>query len=182
MTDFTDHGMSRGDIAATGVLSALTAGAAFVVYYLAPVERQPHGAVWWRLAVALAVFGVVLSHELNAILRHGQPIRRAVIALAVLLPLFVILFSWIYLVMSRSNPAAFGMRLSRTESLYFTMTVLSTVGFGDITPKTDPARLATTFQMAADLVLLAVVVRLILGVASREHARRRTQPDDSASD
>ena len=36
------------------------------------------------------------------------------------------------------------------------MTVFSTVGFGDITPKTEVAQLVTTVQMLVDLV---VVVR-----------------------
>ena len=56
-------------------------------------------------------------------------------------------------------------------ALYFTVTIFSTVGFGDITPKTDLARLVTTVQMLADLAVIAVVVRLILGTASRSADR-----------
>ena len=101
--------------------------------------------------------------------------RRAVIALAVVLPLFVVLFSWLYLIVSKSNPAAFGTKMSHTEALYFTVTVLSTVGFGDITAKTDPARLLITAQMVSDLILVAIVVKLILGTASHAREQRGTQ-------
>jgi hypothetical protein len=79
--------------------------------------------------------------------------------------------------MSRSDPATFGGAMSRTKALYFTMTVLSTVGFGDITPHTDPARLVTTVQMALDLAFIAIVVRLIFGVASRAARDREAGSD-----
>jgi voltage-gated potassium channel len=55
--------------------------------------------------------------------------------------------------------------------LYFTVTVFSTVGFGDITPKTDMARIVAMVQMLADLAVIAVVVRMILGAATRGVAR-----------
>ena len=51
------------------------------------------------------------------------------------------------------------------SALYFTVTVFSTVGFGDITPATDPARVAVMAQMLCDLIFIAVVVRLILEAA-----------------
>jgi hypothetical protein len=62
--------------------------------------------------------------------------------------------------------------------LYFTVTILSTVGFGDITPHTDVARLLTTVQMLTDLGLITIVVRLLFGGASRQ-ASRPTTPDDA---
>ena len=45
----------------------------------------------------------------------------------------------------------FGEHLSHTDGPYFAVTVFSTVGFGDITAKTEGARLAVTGQMIADL-------------------------------
>jgi hypothetical protein len=59
-----------------------------------------------------------------------------------------------------------------TSALYFTVTVLSTVGFGDISPRTDGARITVMIQMLCDLALIAVVVRLIFGAASRAEEQR----------
>ena len=128
-----------------------------------------------RLAVALALFIAILLFEIRQITVHDQPMLRATVAMATLIPLFLVLFSWIYLTLSRSDPAAFGGPMSRVTALYFTVTVFSTVGFGDITPRTDVARLVTTVQMMADLAVLALVVRLILSAASRGTARLHEQ-------
>jgi Ion channel len=58
--------------------------------------------------------------------------------------------------------------------LGFAVTVFSTVGFGDITAKTEAARLVVTGQMIADLVILGLAVKIILGAVSR-----RRQPGDA---
>ena len=63
--------------------------------------------------------------------------------------------------------------MTRSSALYFTVTVFSTVGFGDITAKTDVARLVVTVQMLADLAVVAVVIRLILGAANRGVDRQK---------
>jgi hypothetical protein len=39
------------------------------------------------------------------------------------------------------------------------------VGFGDITPRTDAARLVVTSQMLLDLLIIGVVVRMIFTAA-----------------
>ena len=115
---------------------------------------------------------------------------RAAVALATVLPLFLVLFAWIYLTMSHADPTAFGPThgLSRASALYFTVTVFSTVGFGDIAPKTDVARLVVTVQMLADLAVIAVVIRLIFGAVTRGETRQRSRsgrperPSRSTSD
>ena len=52
------------------------------------------------------------------------------------------------------------------------LAIFSTVGFGDITPHTDLARLAINLQMLADLAVAATVIRLILGAASPSTAEQ----------
>jgi voltage-gated potassium channel len=179
LINLQQHGMTRGDMVMTVGLALVCAALTLGLYYTAPIPSHPHGRVWLRLVIGFVIFSAAVTHEVNAILRHDQPMRRAVVALAVLLPLLVGMFSWTYLTMSRSDPAAFGGSMTRTTALYFTVTVLSTVGFGDITPKTDVARVATMCQMAADLIVLAVVVRLILNVASEASAQRRSVSETS---
>jgi hypothetical protein len=63
-------------------------------------------------------------------------------------------------------------RLSRTDGLYFTVTVFSTVGFGDIVAKSETARLVVTGRMLADLVVLGVAIKVVVS-AVRQGLRRR---------
>jgi hypothetical protein len=77
------------------------------------------------------------------------------------------------LLLSASN---FGEPLTHTDALYFTVTVFSTTGFGEITAKTEAARLVVTAQMIADLLIIGLGLRVILGAVTRglaAAARRR---------
>lgn len=67
---------------------------------------------------------------------------------------------------------AFTEPLSKTNALYFTVTVFATVGFGDITPKTEAARVATMVQMIADLVAVGLVARVIVGAVKAGQQQR----------
>ena len=163
----------RSHVARTGVRALASAAVLLTAYYVVPAAHRAHEAIGFRLGVSMALFVAVLSFEVRAITRHAQPMLRAVVAMATVIPLFLVLFAWIYLTMSHSDPAAFGGPLDRTSALYFTVTVFSTVGFGDITPKSDPARLVATVQMLSDLAMFAVVIRLILGAASRGVDRQK---------
>jgi len=93
--------------------------------------------------------------------------------------LLVILFAIAYVSMAVADPANFSVQLSRSASLYFTITVLSTVGFGDIVPRTDPARLVVSLQMLLDLVVIGVILKVIVGAARTGLERQRGEPEDS---
>jgi voltage-gated potassium channel len=160
-------GVSRSHLLRTAFRATAMATVLLVLYYNLPIEHRAHESVALRLGVALALFAAVVFNEVRLIPGHDRPMMRAAVAMATIIPLFLVVFAWIYLTLSMSDPAAFGERLSRSSSLYFTVTVFSTVGFGDIVPKTNPARLVCTVQMLADLAVIAVVVRLILGAAAR---------------
>jgi voltage-gated potassium channel len=120
--------------------------------------------------LALVLFVVVVANEVRLITVHERPLLRAGVAMATVIPLFLVLFAWIYLTMSQTDPTAFTGSphpLDKPSALYFAVTVFSTVGFGDITPHNDPARLVVTVQMLADLAVIAVVIRLIFGAVNR---------------
>lgn len=163
--------VERSHLAKTFVRAVGSAVLLVVLYYVFPIEHRAHQSVALRLSAALIIFGIVLAVEVRQIANHDHPMLRAGVAMSTIIPFFLVLFAWIYLTMSTSSPAAFGAQLNRTSALYFTITVFSTVGFGDITPKTDPARIVAMVQMLSDLAVLAVVVRLILGAATRGMAR-----------
>ncbi len=73
--------------------------------------------------------------------------------------------------MSESQPA-FSESLTRTDALYFTITVFSTVGFGDITPLTQYARTMTMAQMIGDLIVVGLVAQVLLNAVRRGLERR----------
>ena len=52
--------------------------------------------------------------------------------------------------------------MTRTDALYFTITIFATVGFGDITAVTQTARVVTMMQMLLDLIVLGLLIRLVL--------------------
>jgi voltage-gated potassium channel len=157
--------IERRHLALTALRTSITAAGMVLVYFVAPINLREHATIAGRLAVGLALFIAALAYEVRAIARARHPILRAAVAMALIIPLFIVVFSWTYLTMSLSSPAAFGLRFSRISALYFTVTVFSTVGFGDIAPKTDIARLVVTAQMLCDVVVVVAVVRLLLGVA-----------------
>ena len=159
---FDRRGLVVSALSSVGMAALLNAA-----FYLVPIQHHPHQAITLRLAVALAIFLAVLGNEMRSIVNHKQPVLRAGVSMATVIPLFLVLFAWIYLTLGHSDPRAFSTGLDRTGALSLAVTVFSTVGFGDIVPKTDPARIVVMVQMLADLVLIAVVVRLLFGAATR---------------
>ena len=166
----------RGELVRVVLTAIAATGLVVALYYVLPVQPV-HGSPLLRTAVGVALFAAVLAFVVRAIVRHRDPVARAVRAMAIVIPFFVAVFAWIYLTMSWSDPAALGGRLTRTEALYFTVTVLSTVGFGDITPKTDVARIIVIIQMVLDFLVLGVVVRLIIDTARRRSSQIRADQD-----
>jgi len=152
----------RGVLQVVGSIIALVA-----VYYLLPLDHSSTGAAVTILVTGLVVFIGLVAFQVRSIVRSPFPGLRAIEALATSVPLFLLLFASTYVVMAAMSVGNFGGRLTHTDGLYFTVTVFSTVGFGDITAKTQAARLVVTGQMIADLVILGLAVKIIVGAISR---------------
>lgn len=167
-----DRRSRRRLLGLTVLRMALSSAALLAVYYLLPIGAL-HGLTTILLFIAgrVVVF-VVLGWEIRTIVVADYPRLRAVEAVGVTFLLLIIVFSSVYFAMPDTDPGAFTEPLTRSDGLYATITVLSTVDFGDIAPTTDAARLVASVQMLLDLALLGVVVRLIVG-AVREGVRRQ---------
>ena len=95
------------------------------------------------------------------------------------MPLFLVLIAATYFLMAQSDPANFNTHtLTRTDALYFTVTIFSTVGFGDITATSQNARLLVTAQMILDLVILGLGVQVV--IAAVRIGRQHQTPDLNA--
>ena len=146
------------------------------IYYLLPFDRSSTWAAATILVVGLVLLVGLVAYQVRSIIRSRFPVLRAVEALATSIPLFLLLFAGAYVVLSTLSASSFGQRLTHTDALYFTVTVFSTVGFGDITAKTEGARLVVTAQMIADLLIIGLGIRVILSAVTRS---RQLQPADA---
>lgn len=122
---------------------------------------------------ALLVFVVAFAWQIIRIRKSRHPGLRAVEAGVVSLVVFLVVFSSVYLIWDAQTPGSFSEPLQHVKAMYFTVTVFATVGFGDITPTTDPTRIIVSLQMLADLVFIGVAVRILVQVAQRA-AKQRT--------
>jgi hypothetical protein len=95
-----------------------------------------------------------------------------------ILPLYLVLLASTYFMMERASAATFAQPLTRTDALYFTVTVFAMVGFGDITPESEAARVVLSGQMLGDLAILGVGIRILLRAV--QHARRQ-RPEQAAA-
>lgn len=141
-------------------------------YYVHP--GQPSAAVGAivKMVVGVTVVVAVIVIEFPRIIHAKLPGLRAIEALGISLPLFFVVFSSVYLSLGRGPHPMFDMTLDHTKALYFAITVFSTVGFGDIVPTTDTARLLVAAQMLLDLVFIGAVVRILMVAATRGISKR----------
>jgi voltage-gated potassium channel len=164
----------RRRLVVLGLLRALATAVVLVaLYYLLPLDHI--NSVPLALAGGLLILLAVIAWQLRAIIRAKDPGVRAVVALASTVPLFLLLFASVYFEMARASPANFSTHLlTRTDALYFTVTIFSTVGFGDITAASQSARLVVTAQMLLDLLVLGLGIRAFVWAVQR--ARQQPQP------
>lgn len=149
---------------------AVTA-AGLLIYLTVPIPEE--GAVSQAVLLVLALGAVVAI--------AGWAVQRAWIKeqvgarlrlLALVLYVAMIVFALAYASMAANDPQAFTQPMDRVDALYFTATVLATVGFGDITAVTQPARLLVTFQMVFNVLVVSTALGLIVN-APRQALERR---------
>jgi voltage-gated potassium channel len=160
----------------------LTVVVLVVLYYNLPLDQELDAtAVALLLAGLLALTGLI-SWQVRGILRSSYPALRAVSALSSAIPFFLLIFASAYFLMARAQAGSFTEPLTRTDALYFTVTVFATVGFGDIAPTTQLTRIVTMFQMIADLLVLGVLLRVVLGAVKLGQQRRSGGGADSGAE
>ena len=139
------------------------AGGSLLPAAAGPAVGHRHAA---RLLIGLLVFAGLTVWQVRAIAGSRYPGLRAAEALGLTVPLYLLLFASTYFLMERASAANFTQPLTRTDALYFSVTVFTTVGFGDITAKSETARVVLIVQMLADLALLGAGARYCWGRCS----------------
>ncbi len=164
---------SRRQMALAAARSVATSVVLVTLYYVLPFDGSFRDT-WVRLLLGLIVLVALITWQLHAIINSRFPGIRAVESLAFTLPLFLTVFASTYYVMSRTQLDSFNSHLTRTDSLYFTITTFATVGFGDVHAASQTARVVVMVQMVLDLIILGAGIRVFSGAVRRGQERRET--------
>ncbi|MGE0541800.1 MAG: potassium channel family protein [Dehalococcoidia bacterium] len=115
---------------------------------------------------------------LRDILRHPRVRIDTIFGSLCVYLLISLIASFLYLALDTANPNAFrGINAGDNDLadlLYFSVTTLATLGYGDITPRTQLARSLATIEALAGQLYLVVLVAHLVGL------RLSQQPPDTS--
>lgn len=142
-----------------------------VVYFLVPVPGRMRESSWILVFTAgLIVLALMIVLMIRRLL-HADIDARAR-SLIVLLACVVLFFSWANVTLSRI-PGEFSDLHTKIDSLYFSVSTLATVGFGDVHAAGQLARAAVTLEMLFNLVFLGTAITMVTGLWRRQFQARR---------
>jgi voltage-gated potassium channel len=165
--------------AAAVLRTCVVLGVLIVAYAVAPWDRWNGSGLIWQLLLWFALVVLAVVAQVRSVLRSAHPWLRALQGTLLCITLLLLPFAGAYAGMSEAEPTTFTQPLTRLDSAYFTVTVFATVGFGDVAPVSAPARILVTVQMLADLILIGVIVKVLIGAAERRHDLLRPADRDA---
>ncbi|CAB4886097.1 MAG: hypothetical protein F2793_09450 [Actinobacteria bacterium] len=180
---------SRREIIGLVVMSVVRTLAMMLLIWwvLSLVPERPDASIVVPIivvVVGVAGYGWFFAHQVKQVKVARHPIVRSVESLVLVATMFLAVFAAIYVMISTQDTSAFTEDLDHFNAYYFAVTVLATVGFGDITPVSTGARIACMIQMSLDIAFIAVAVKILGGTAQRAVKSRavRKDTDQSAPD
>jgi voltage-gated potassium channel len=166
-------------VVATLLRAFISTVALVALYYLLPLDRSSVAFGIGTLFVGLLGLVLLVTFQVRSIMMAEFPVLRAVGALATSAPLFLLQFAASYFIMGRFSAANFSEPMTRTDALYFTVTVFATVGFGDITATSQGARVLVMGQMLLGILVVGIGARLFVDAVKQGQARQPTRDRDS---
>ncbi|WP_067465204.1 potassium channel family protein [Nocardia amamiensis] len=155
----------------------VTISALLLAYFWLPFTRIRGTPTLVLLLCGLAALCAVGAWQIRQVLRAGDPVARALQALAATFGFYLVGYATVYVVLSDAAPGDFSEPLTRLDALYFCVTVFTTVGFGDIVATSETSRAVVLTQMLGNLVLIGLVIRLlVLSVRFRREQLHRSHP------
>jgi hypothetical protein len=163
--------------------SVLVVAGCLAVYVVCPVpgKNAPPVLSWLLFAagVVAIVYAVVALVRRRRTSPEDQGVRLE--ALAALVYALVVFFALTYLSLATRKDQFVDLD-NRVDALYFTVSTLATVGFGDVHAVGSAARAAVTVQMAMDLLVLGIAARLVGPALARRWAEKAATDGDERKD
>jgi uncharacterized membrane protein len=144
-----------------------------VAYFVAPVEPQLHPDTLVRVVLIVLVLGVLAAGMTRLLRRHVEDEERRVEGLVLGIVVVVVVFAFAFYALEHHSPGQVVGLHTRIDALYFTVSTLSTVGYGDVHAAGQAARALVVLQVVFDLVFVAAAISLLAAHLRAQSARRR---------
>ena len=149
-----------------------------VAYFTVPlhpdIERNELVARVIGFMVVLTVLAGLVFRQITLHIDRGHEHRVDGLVLSVLT--LVLGFAVAFYLLDREVPEQFSGLETRTDALYFTMSTLTTVGYGDVLAVGQAARALVLVQMLFNVVVIATAASVLgarlRAVADERRARR----------
>ena len=149
-----------------GTRSLLRSGAVSTVvvvgYFTLPLRLGYDVGTAMVLAGGIVAVTVLLVLQVRSIAQSPYPAARAIGAMTITAPLFLVVFATGYFLLGEAEQGSWSEPMDRLDAMYFTVTVFATVGFGDIVAETSTARAVVLVQMVGNVVLIGLASRILV--------------------
>jgi O-antigen ligase len=141
-----------------------------VAYFLIPLEGSlAFRLVAYGLGLTLVVFVVARQMRRHLASRNNE-VRIDSLALAIVMS--VLLFALAYYAVSTAESGEFSGLSTRVDALYYSLTVATTTGFGDVSAQSQLARALVSAQLVFNMLIVATAVPLLTRTVKERRAAR----------
>lgn len=146
--------------------AVLLLAAATAVYMVVPLGFAPD-----RKLVVATVFALGIAGAMGLIVWQVRAYRRAassgqgqLLGLLIAVYASVLFFALTYYVLAAGDPNQIAGLATRLDALYFSLTIVSTVGFGDVHATGQAARAIVCLQIGFDLLFISLALAAVKAV------------------
>jgi hypothetical protein len=126
------------------------------------------------LVVAMLFVAIVIAHLLYFIAKSDVVDAEVLCSAIAVYLLIALLWAFGYTLLANLSPRAFtysdplspDTKMSGFTALYFSLQVLTTITYGDVTPATNVARMLTLVEAACGVLYMAILIARLVGIYS----------------
>lgn len=135
-----------------------------VIFYMVPVSaNESTGRVAASVLITLVGVAALAWGIFEQVRRQLRSRSEDIHTLVMLLPLAAVLFALGFYILEEQSPSQFEGLATRTDALYFTLSTVTTVGFGDVTAHGQLARVLVMFQLVFNAIFVGAAASTIVG-------------------
>lgn len=145
-----------------------------VVYFAAPVHLAVDEGTAARIAMTVVALALLALWVMWQLRRQVDDEDRRIDGLLTVILIVVVVFSLAFYILEHSKPGEVAGLETRLDSLYFTVSTLLTIGYGDVHAAGQTARALVLVQVVFNVVFVATAAGL-LSTRVRTRAKQRSE-------